>query len=203
MRARTIPVVLAVLAVIAGAHLPAAHPAPRVRSLAGELLVASADLRDPRFFHTVIYVISHDAGGAQGFVVNRPLGDIALGRLLEQMRMDGSSATGKVRLHNGGPVESLRMFALHTGDYTSASTTAVKDGVSITTDPEVLRAVAAGKGPRRLRLLLGYAGWAPGQLEAEIEAGAWVRAAADESLLFDDDYDTKWSRAQARQKIDL
>jgi putative transcriptional regulator len=151
----------------------------------------------------VIYMISHDAAGAQGFVVNRPLGEILLARLLAQMRMDGSSASGTVRLHGGGPVESLRIFALHTSDYTSAHSTVVKDGVSVTSDPDILLAVAAGKGPRRLRLVLGYAGWAPGQLEAEMEAGAWIRAAADESLLFDEDYDKKWDKAQARQKIDL
>ena len=180
-----------------------AYPAPRIRSLAGELLVASPEMRDPRFARTVIYMVSHDAGGAQGFVVNRPLGEILLGTLLEQMQMDGSSASGKVRLHGGGPVESLRIFALHTSDYTSAHSAVVKDGVSVTSDPTILLAVAAGKGPRRLRLVLGYAGWAPGQLEAEMEAGAWIRAAADESLLFDEDYDKKWDKAQARQKIDL
>ena len=204
MTARAFLVVLSALALLTGG-IPGrpANPAPRVRSLAGELLVASPEMRDPRFARTVIYMISHDAAGAQGFVVNRPLGEILLGRLLEQMQMDGSSASGKVRLHGGGPVESLRMFALHTSDYTSAQSAVVKDGVSVTSDPAILLAVAAGKGPRRLRLVLGYAGWAPGQLEAEMEAGAWIRAAADESLIFDEDYDKKWDKAQARQKIDL
>jgi len=204
MTARAFLVVLSALALLTGG-IPGrpANPAPRVRSLAGELLVASPEMRDPRFARTVIYMISHDAAGAQGFVVNRPLGEIVLGRLLEQMQMDGSSASGKVRLHGGGPVESLRMFALHTSDYTSAHSAVVKDGVSVTSDPAILLAVAAGKGPRRLRLVLGYAGWAPGQLEAEMEAGAWIRAAADESLIFDEDYDKKWDKAQARQKIDL
>jgi putative transcriptional regulator len=204
MTARAFLVVLSALALLTGG-IPGrpANPAPRVRSLAGELLVASPEMRDPRFARTVIYMISHDAAGAQGFVVNRPLGEIVLGRLLEQMQMDGSSASGKVRLHGGGPVESLRMFALHTSDYTSAHSAVVKDGVSVTSDPGILLAVAAGKGPRRLRLVLGYAGWAPGQLEAEMEAGAWIRAAADESLIFDEDYDKKWDKAQARQKIDL
>ena len=194
-----------VSAVLLSAVVPGwpASPAPRIRSLAGELLVASPEMRDPRFARTVIYMTSHDASGAQGFVVNRPLGEMLLARLLEQMRMDGSSASGKIRLHRGGPVESLRIFALHTSDYTSAHSAVVKDGVSVTSDPDILLAVAAGKGPRRLRLVLGYAGWAPGQLEAEMEAGAWIRAAADESLVFDEDYDKKWEKAQARQKIDL
>jgi putative transcriptional regulator len=204
MTARALLVVLSALALLAGL-IPGrpAYPLPRIRSLTGELLVASPEMRDPRFARTVIYMISHDASGAQGFVVNRPLGEILLAKLLEQMRMDGSSASGKVRLNGGGPVESLRIFALHTSDYTSAHSAVVKDGVSVTSDPAILLAVAAGKGPRRLRLVLGYAGWAPGQLEAEMEAGAWIRAGADESLLFDEDYDKKWDKAQARQKIDL
>ena len=204
MTPRAFLVVLSTLALLAGV-IPGrpADPAPRIRSLAGELLVASPEMRDPRFARTVIYMVSHDAGGAQGFVVNRPLGEILLGKLLEQMRLDGSSASGTIRLHGGGPVESLRIFALHTSDYTSTHSAVVKDGVSVTSDPTILLAVAAGKGPRRLRIVLGYAGWAPGQLEAEMEAGAWIRAAADESLIFDEDHDKKWDRAQARQKIDL
>jgi len=204
MIARALIALLSALPLFAGVlAAPPASPAPRVRSLAGELLVASPEMRDPRFGRTVIYMVSHDGSGAQGFIVNRPLGEIPLATLLERMRLDGSSASGRVRLHGGGPVESLRFFALHTSDYTSASSTVVKDGVSVTSDADILLAVAAGKGPRRLRLVLGYAGWGPGQLEAEMDAGAWIRAIADESLLFDEDYDKKWEKAQARQKIDL
>ena len=137
MTARALLVVLSALALLAGV-VPGrpANPAPRIRSLTGDLLVASPEMRDPRFARTVIYMVSHDAGGAQGFVVNRPLGEILLAKLLEQMRMDGSSASGKVRLNGGGPVESLRIFALHTSDYTSAHSAVVKDGVSVTSDAE-------------------------------------------------------------------
>ena len=110
MTARALLVALSALALLTGAvTAQPANPAPRTRSLAGELLVASPEMRDPRFARTVIYMISHDAGGAQGFVVNRPLGEIPLATLLERMRMDGSSASGRVRLHGGGPVESLRI----------------------------------------------------------------------------------------------
>ena len=204
MIARALTAVLPALVLLTGLlAAPPAHPAPRMRSLAGELLVASPEMRDPRFGRTVIYMVSHDASGAQGFIVNRPLGEISLATLLERMRMDGSSASGRIRLHGGGPVESLRFFALHTSDYASPSSTAVKDGISVTSDADILLAVAAGKGPRRLRVVLGYAGWGPGQLEAEMDAGAWVRAVPDEGLLFDEDYDKKWDKAQARQKFDL
>jgi putative transcriptional regulator len=136
-------------------------------------------------------------------VVNRPVGEAPLAKLLEQMRMDGTGAKGMIRLHSGGPVEGLRVFVLHTGDYRSEGTIAVKDGISMSVEPDILEAIARGKGPRRRLLVLGYSGWAPGQLEAEIDAGAWVRASADEATLFDDDYDKKWERALARRKIDL
>ena len=204
MRARhLVTAVIATIALLASAASERPAEAQRAVSLGGDLLVASPEMRDPRFARTVIYLIRHDASGAQGFVVNRPLGDIPLGKLLEQMQRNGSTASDRVRLHGGGPVESRRMFVLHTGDYTSPGTTSIKNGVSVTTDADILESMAKGQGPRRVRVVVGYAGWGPGQLEAEMEAGAWIRAAADESLLFDDDYDKKWERAQTRQKLDL
>ncbi len=201
MIARLALVLASVIALVSAGSGGAA--APPVRSLAGELLVATPDMRDPRFARTVIYMVRHDQSGAQGFVVNRPLREVPLARLLDQMRMESAGATGSVRLHSGGPVEPLRVFVLHTSDYAGGETEAVKHGVSVTFSPDILSAMAQGKGPRRSRIVLGYAGWASGQLEAEIEAGAWVRAGSDEPMLFDADDEKKWERAQSRQKIDL
>jgi len=177
-----------------------AEPRP---SLTGQLLVATADMPDPRFARTVIYMVRHDASGAQGLVVNRPLREIPLAALLEQAGVEGKGVKGTVRLHAGGPVEGLRVFVLHTADYTADGTLLVKDGIALTFQPDILHAIAEGKGPRRTLFALGYAGWAPGQLEAEMKTGAWVRASADEALVFDDDHDAKWDRAMARRKIDL
>jgi putative transcriptional regulator len=148
-------------------------------------------------------MIRYDRQGAQGLVINRPLGDMPIARFLERLRMDSAGATGMVRLHLGGPVESGSLIVLHTGDYAGEGTTAVKAGISVTVQREIVRAIAQGKGPRQSLLVLGYAGWGPGQLEAEIEAGGWIRAGADEQLLFDPDYEKKWERAQGRIKIDL
>lgn len=203
MTARLIlAVAVSALALLGGIE-PGRAAAPRPRSLAGDLLVATPEMRDPRFARAVIYLVRHDGGGAQGFVVNRPIGEVPLAQFLERMGMDSAGATGVIRLHAGGPVDPLRVFVLHTSDYAGGGTEAVKDGVSITSSPDILGAMARGKGPRRARMLLGYAGWAPGQLEAEIEAGGWLRAAADEAMLFDEDHDRKWEQARARQKIDL
>jgi len=179
------------------------EPRPRPGSLTGQLLVATSDMPDPRFAQTVIYMIRHDATGAQGLVVNRPIREISLSMLLGQMGMETRGVQQTVRLHAGGPVDTMRIFVLHTAGYSSEGTLAVKDGYAVTWEPEILRAIAQGKGPRRTLFTVGYAGWAPGQLEAEMKTGHWAKAAADEALLFDADDETKWDRAMARRKIDL
>jgi len=191
------------LAAIAATPGHSAEPRSRPGDLTGQILVATPDMPDPRFAHAVVYMIRHDASGAQGLVVNRPLREVPLALLLEQMGMESRDVPGTVRLHAGGPVDALRILVLHTAGYASEGTLAVKDGIAVTWEPDILRAIAQGKGPRRTLFALGYAGWVPGQLEAEMKTGAWVRAAADEALLFDDSYDTKWDRAMARRKIDL
>jgi putative transcriptional regulator len=195
--------VLAALGILAGAaaFVPAQTPPPA--SLAGQLLVASPDLSDPRFARTVVYIIRHDASGALGFVVNRPLGDMPLRALMERMGLPGAGVDGAVRMQAGGPVGSSGVFALHTGEWTGPGTQAVQGGFAVTTQPEILQALARSEGPRRVIFLLGYAGWAPGQLEAEYGNGTWLRAPADEALVFGPDHDTKWERARSRQRIDL
>lgn len=177
----------------------AAHRAP----LTGQLLVARDELRDPRFFHSVVYVVHHDAGGAMGLIVNRPMGKAPLSELLEQAGLEGTGVTGEIRVHFGGPVEPQRGFVLHTADYKSEGTEVVGNGIAVTVRAEILRAIGDGTGPRRSLFALGYAGWASGQLEAEIEAGAWEIVSADEALLFDDNTDTKWERGMARRTIYL
>ena len=195
--------VVAALAAIGVAPGHSAEPRAAVGSLSGQLLVASPEMGDPRFAQTVIYMVRHDASGAQGLVVNRPLGELPLAVLLEQMGMDKTGIQGTVRLHSGGPVEGLRIFVLHTADYVGDGTLSIKDGIALTWEPAILAAIGRGKGPRRAMFALGYAGWAPGQLETEMKAGGWVRAAADEALIFGTDHASKWDRAMARRKIDL
>ncbi len=188
------------------AGTPAGRPAAVPQqggSTTGQFLVATDELRDPRFVRTVIYMVRHDAGGAMGLVVNRPMGEAPLADLLDQLGIQGKKVTGEIRVHYGGPVEPGRGFVLHTAEYVSEGTQVVKDGISITYQPEILRAIGTGTGPRRALLAFGYAGWSPGQLEAEIDAGAWEIVPADEALLFDDNYDKKWERAMARRLIQL
>jgi putative transcriptional regulator len=148
-------------------------------------------------------MVHHDAGGAMGLVVNRPLGNAPLAALLEGLGIEGNGVKGGIRLHYGGPVEPRRGFVLHTTDYASESTRVVKDGIALTVGAEILRALGTNTGPRLSLVAFGYAGWAPGQLEGEIAAGAWVVVQSDEALVFDQDYEKKWARAMARRTINL
>jgi putative transcriptional regulator len=171
--------------------------------LTGQFLVATDELQDPRFIRTVVYVVHHDAGGAMGLIVNRPIGDASLADLLERLGMEGKGINGEILVHFGGPVEPAQGFVLHTTDYATGGTQVVKDGIAVTSQPEILRAIGTGTGPRRSLFALGYAGWSPGQLEGEIKAGAWAVVPADEALVFDEHYEKKWERAMARRTINL
>jgi putative transcriptional regulator len=173
------------------------------KSLTGQLLVATESLQDPRFARTVIYMVRHDQSGALGLIVNRPVGDAPLAPLLRQFGLDGGGSAGSIRLHYGGPVDRARGLMLHTGEYAMEGTERVAGDVAVTTRPEVLRDIAQGAGPRRFLFALGYSGWAAGQLEREIESGAWITVPADESLLFDDDHAQKWDRATSRQRLHI
>ena len=190
--------VLAISSPTRGAAI-AAEPA----SLAGQFLVATDELKDPRFIRTVVYMVQHDAGGAMGLIVNRPLGDASLADLLERLGLEGKGVNGEILVHYGGPVEPGRGFVLHTAEYKIDGTQVVKDGMAVTSQPEILRAIGTQAGPRKSLFALGYAGWAPGQLEGEIKAGAWEIVPADEALVFDDNYEKKWERAMARRTIQL
>jgi len=194
-------------AVVLGAALWAAEPAStqaQNERLAGQLLVATPELEGPTFTRTVIYMVRHDARtGAMGLVVNRHLGEVPMAVLLKQSGLPGEGAKGSVRLHVGGPVEATRIVVLHTDDYAGPDTVKVASGVAITSDPSILQSIAEGKGPRRARFTLGYAGWAPGQLEAEMEAGYWIVVPSDAAIVFDDANETKWDRAMAKRRINL
>jgi putative transcriptional regulator len=164
------------------------------------MLVATDALQSPAFARTVVYVINHDADGAFGLVINRPGPAVPLASLMRQLNLDPQGASGRIRVHLGGPVEERRGFVLHTAEYAASGTERVGDDVALTTQPDVLTDIASGKGPRRYRFLRGYAGWRGGQLETEIDAGAWITVSADPEILFDDDYATKWARATARRR---
>ena len=170
--------------------------------LEGQLLVAMPTMSDPRFARSVIYLCAHSDDGAMGLVVNKLLESLKLADLLKQLDIAAESVEESIRVHFGGPVEAARGFVLHSTDYTDEATMQVDGGFALTTTIDVLQAMAAGRGPRCSMLALGYAGWAPGQLDREIQDNGWLTVPADEELVFDTAQDGKWGRAVGRLGID-
>lgn len=146
-----------------------------------------------------------------GLIVNQPARHISAPDLLERLGISTRSNDDEISndiitlpIHVGGPVETGRGFVLHSGDYFAEdSTLAIEHGVCLTATIDILKAIAQGRGPERALLALGYAGWSPGQLEAEIQANGWLHCPADLDLIFDDDLDGKYARAMAKIGIDL
>ena len=170
--------------------------------LTGQLLIAMPTMTDPRFAQSVIYLCAHSGDGAMGLVLNRPLVRPTFGDLLRQLEIAPVPPARQIRLCAGGPVDNARGFVLHTADWTGEGSLRVNDALALTASLDVLKVIAAGGGPREGLLALGYAGWGPGQLDTEIQQNAWLSAPADETLLFDNDHDTKWRRALATLRID-
>jgi putative transcriptional regulator len=179
--------------------------------LDGQVLVAMPSMSDDRFSRTVIYVCAHSSEGAMGIVVNKPAPHISFPDLLVQLDVIPAGdeirlpeAAGAIQVLRGGPVESGRGFVLHSADFMiEDSTLPIDDGICLTATLDILKAIAKGAGPERALLALGYAGWAPGQLESEIQANGWLNCPADGALVFGEEVDTKYERALAKIGIDL
>lgn len=171
-------------------------------SLAGQLLVAMPGIGDERFNRSVIYLCGHSEDGAMGLIVNKPVDDITFPELLEQLGIEGDPDQ-QIRVLFGGPVETGRGFVLHSTDYNATgSTLQVSDEIGLTATLEILEQIAKGEGPKRSLLALGYAGWAPGQLEEEILSNGWLHCRPSPDLLFGTSDETKWERALAELGID-
>lgn len=171
--------------------------------LAGQMLIAMPQMRDPRFARSVVYVCAHSAEGAMGLVINRLFDAISFPDLLAQLNIDPTPLCDQIKVHFGGPVEAGRGFVLHSTDYLNESTMVVDEQVGLTATIDVLKAIAEGTGPNQSLLALGYAGWGAGQLDSEILENVWLNVPADPDLLFGNDLDHKWASAIGRLGIDL
>jgi putative transcriptional regulator len=178
--------------------------------LDGQLLVAMPTMQDERFARAVIYVCAHSPEGAMGIVINQPAQNIRFPDLLVQLDVIPSSGlielpnqADAVRVLKGGPVETGRGFVLHTSDFfIENSTLPIEQGICLTATLDILKAIARGKGPANAVLALGYAGWAPGQLENEIQANGWLNCDADSELLFGPNTEDKYNQAMRKIGID-
>lgn len=178
--------------------------------LEGQMLVAMPTMSDERFSRAVVYVCAHSAEGAWGIVVNRLSRRLTFPDLLVQLDVIDKDqliqlperASG-IPVLRGGPVERSRGFMLHSDDYDSdVSTVRLPGGVAVTATVDILKTIARGDGPRQSVLALGYAGWAPGQLEEELQANGWLTVEADSSFVFAADQASKYDRALRKLGID-
>ena len=173
------------------------------KSFVGQLLVATEAMKDPRFVESVIYIVKHDHEGTMGLVINRPMAQGPIDDLLKGFGVEAKSGAREIVIHYGGPVSSRQGFLLHSDEVLMENSIKAKDGIAATPDIKMIQAIAAGKGPRQFLFMLGYAGWAPGQLEGELKAKTWVVVSPDKSLIFGKDADKKWRQAIDKRQIPL
>ena len=159
------------------------------------------------FENTLTFIVRHGDEGAMGFVVNRPL-QIKLSDVLKESNLPSQRGTSTVLLE-GGPVSPANPAILHSDDYSTDGTVQVTEGVNMTTESSpggiftALKAIAEGVGPSQYLVILGYAGWSPGQLEAEIDENAWVSCPADPKILFDEPYEQRIERVSSIIGVDF
>lgn len=174
--------------------------------LAGKLLIATPSMGDTRFHRAVIFICNHDEEGAMGLVINHYMDGVEFSELVKQLKVQSDIELDPSKIDMpvmyGGPVESARGFLLHKSDFSRHETMKVSDQFGVTGTVEALRDVASGEGPDDVLFILGYAGWEAGQLESELQQGAWLVVDSDHDLVFDGEADEKWTRAIHKLGID-
>ncbi|MFC4218066.1 YqgE/AlgH family protein [Pseudophaeobacter arcticus] len=170
----------------------------------GKLLIAMPGIGDPRFEHSVIFLCSHTEDGAMGLIINKVAPEVQLSNLLDQLEIPVVVADkGKEAIRFGGPMEVQRGFVLHSPEYESSiNSLSVPPGYGMTATLDILEDIAQGSGPQKFLIMLGYAGWGPGQLEAEIIANGWLTTESTDALIFDTADSDKWEAALGSLGID-
>lgn len=174
-------------------------------SLENQFLIAMPRLQDPYFSNSVTYLWKHNAEGALGIVVNKPL-RVSIADIFSELDIDCTIDEGPFRskmVLAGGPVERDKGFVIHDSSKTWESSLVVTDDINISASREVLQDIAAGNGPRHFLVALGCAGWDAGQLERELSENAWLTTPATSSLIFSEDYQGKAVTAAAQLGINL
>jgi putative transcriptional regulator len=193
-------VLLLIVALVQPAYRLAAQ---QESDFAGQLLVAMPEMKDPRFVESVIYIVQHNREGTLGLLINRPLARAPIEDVIKGSGIDGKDGTREITVHYGGPVNPRQGFVLHSNDFVLENSKEVKDGIAMTSDARIVSEISIGKGPRQFLLMIGYAGWAPGQLEEEIKAKSWFLIPADKELIFDKKAEQKWQGAMDKRQIRL
>jgi putative transcriptional regulator len=176
---------------------------PETGYLTGQFLIAMPQMIDVRFQRSVVYICAHTAEGAMGLIVNKVLDSLTIPELMAHLGVSTGEPVKTEQVHFGGPVETSRGFVLHSCDYVEAGTLVIGHDLALTATVEILRALSRGEGPQQRLVALGYADWGPGQLDAELQANAWLHGPAEETIVFDAENDSKWARALRKLGIDI
>jgi len=172
-------------------------------SLTNHFLVAMPALHDPNFFHSVTYICEHNAEGAMGITINRPL-EVTLGDILRQTKIScENDIVNNTPIFLGGPVQNERGFVIHRPHGKWDATLTVSDEICVTSSKDILEAIAAGEAPKETLVALGYAGWSDGQLEHEIAENTWISVPSSSDIIFNTPFNQCWEAAAAHAGIDL
>lgn len=176
---------------------------PKERYLQGNLLIATPNVSGSCFSRSVIYMCSHTDDGAMGMIINNQIPHIDSREILEQLDIKLDDGIPDIPIHFGGPVDPARGFVIHSAEYKTTDTVNIDDSISITSNADVLRDLAKGRGPHHSILVLGYSGWEAGQVEQEIEDNSWLVVPATNALIFGDENEMKWDLAANSLGVDM
>jgi putative transcriptional regulator len=171
---------------------------PPAAFLVGRFLVAAPSMPDERFQKSVVFICKHDDDGALGIIVNNKVEDLPLGQVYKQLGIEVADQAAERPVLFGGPVDPTRGLVLHSADYKREETLLIDGGMALTPSLEILKDMASGSGPKQAWLALGHSGWAPGQLDREMQDNAWLVVDGEPGLVFDADFGAKWQRALNR-----
>jgi putative transcriptional regulator len=172
-------------------------------SLTGQILIAMPDMNDPRFFQSVVLICSHDESGAMGVIINKPSPELTEHQLMHQIDIPADDRAKLRPVMFGGPVDMTHGFVVHSDDGQMRSrSTSISSGIALTATLDILHDIAKNQGPTNHMLALGYAGWSPGQIEAELMQNGWLTTDSDPELVFHIDHDKKWTAALAKLGVD-
>ena len=176
--------------------------APIVEALTGSFLISTPQMPDPRFEEQVILICAHSEEGAMGVAVNKPNPYFSLEEILRSANLNVPDSP-LPPVYVGGPVELESAFVLYRSDYQVEHQLEINEGLALSRESKILEDISRGNGPDSYLFLLGYAGWGPGQLEAELLADGWLSLPASESIIFDIENQEKWRTAAMLYGIDI
>ena len=167
-------------------------------SVKDHFLIATEKMKDNRFEKTVVAMLENDKDGAWGLVINKPIGSLPIALLIDPSLNTSEEREELYKINIpvfwGGPVETKKIFILHSNEYQSDSTNNY-GSISISHGYDILFDIAKNKGPEKSLVILGYSGWGDGQLEGEMERDHWILSDLDPNIIFDEESSRKWRKA--------